>query len=325
MNIQFIDSKIVPLSTGNRMFTSKRDSLIDHHFSCDEPRCDLNQQRVRPCSSGMSTIHRADEGFQQLHKCKSQAKGLVDLVQLPELSGNGSPKSATQFPPRGGLAGGVANNKTKTGKHSSTARSSFPFPSLPSSISRSIPIASSSLKRTASEVQLLEDEAMADYRDFCMYMRIVNGMNERQSWTKLPSFNNGEIQNIIRTRHKPVEEGPSSYMREGLERHSVNSPLNPPKVVKTTTTKAMAPTLAAPSLTEMTPCYNNTTRKARRTPAIVIQEPPDFIDDNFLALGMHHDHDGKSLTVVPSLASSNVDSPHEGNDESEGVFVMDDV
>lgn len=321
MNIQFLDSEVVPLSSENRTFMLNRDIIIDHYFSgIDEP--DSNQHRVRPRSSDMSA--NGNDGFKQLHKCKSQARGLVDLA-LPESSGNESPKSATQFPRRGGGDGfqplKFADNKTKTARHS-TNRSSFPFPSLPSPISRSIPIASSSLKRTASELQLVQDEAMADYRDFCMYMRIVNGMKERRSFTQLPSAN-GEIQNIIRTRHNPVQEGPSSYMREGLERHSVNSPLNPPKVV---TTSAVAPALAAPSLTEiMTPCYNHTTRKPRRTPAIVIQEPTaDFIDDNNLIVigrGMSHDA-GKRL--LPCFPQQNIDSLQE-NDDPEEIFVMDDV
>lgn len=162
---------------------------------------------------------------------------------------------------------------------------------------------------------------MADYRDFCMFTRILNGMNQRSSWTQLPSFN-GEMQNIIRTRHNPVEEGPSSYMREGLERHSVNSPLPQPKVVRTIAT---ASTLsAAPSLPDvMTPCYNHTTRKARRSPAIVIQEPTDFVDDNFVMLGGMAYEERKCLP--PSFPHPNVDSHEQGVDESEGVFVMDDV
>ena len=340
MNIQFLESKVVPLSTGNRplFMMSNKDSIIDQYFPClEEPNSNL--QRVRPRSSDMpSNKNNKAEGFKALHKCPSQAKGLVDLLRRPEgppsSCGNRSPKSSMEVPPPGDY------HKMKSEKRNTnrSSASSIPFPPLPDSItrrsSRSIPIASSSLKRTASELQLIEDEAMADYRDFCMYLRIVNGMNERRSWnsSKFPCYynNDGEIQNIIRTRHNPVKEGPSSYMREGLERHSVNSPLHPPKVVTSSTkVTAAAPTLAAPSLTNnnniMTPCYNYSTRKTKRVPSIVIQEPTDYMEDNILVQGMGQD--GKCLQPCCSHPN-HVDSsgsPHEENDESEAFFVMDDV
>lgn len=338
MNIQFLESKVVPLSTGDRplFMMSNRDSIIDQYFTClEEPNSNL--QRVRPRSSDMpSNNHNKAEGFKQLHKCPSQAKGLVDLLRRPEGPSSGtnrSPKSSMEVPSHGDY------HKMKTEKRNTnrSSSSSIPFPSLPDSMSRgrssrSIPIASSSLKRTASEIQLIEDEAMADYRDFCMYLRIVNGMNERRSWTssKFPCYyNDGEIQNIIRTRHNPVKEGPSSYMREGLERHSVNSPLHPPKnVTSSTKATAAASALAAPSLTDirttMTPCYNYSNRKPRRTPAIVIQEPTDYMEDNILVQGMAQ-NETRLQPCCPNASHVDSISPHEDNDESEGFFVMDDV
>jgi hypothetical protein len=44
--------------------------------------------------------------------------------------------------------------------------------------SRSIPIANS-LKRTASELQLSEEEAMADFRDYVLFSRIVDGISKQ--------------------------------------------------------------------------------------------------------------------------------------------------
>ena len=70
--------------------------------------------------------------------------------------------------------------------------------------SKSIPI--SNIKRTLSEIQLHEDEAMADYRDYCFYARLVNGINSRREG----SFNHyhlsadQSIANIVRTRNLPV-------------------------------------------------------------------------------------------------------------------------
>ena len=72
--------------------------------------------------------------------------------------------------------------------------------------SKAIPIKGSSMQRTYSELQLMEDEKLAEHRDYRMYKRIVKGMVSRQnsnpynvSWTS-----NEILDNIIRTRHTPV-------------------------------------------------------------------------------------------------------------------------
>jgi len=168
------------------------------------------------------------------------------------------------------------------------------------------------MKRTASELQLMEDEVMADYRDFCMYIRILNGMNARRSWTELPC-DNCEMQNIIRTRHRPVEEGPSSYMREGLERHSINSPLVPQKVILKNTI-SMVP---APSLAINTDTYNHS-RKTTRFPTPVIQEPADSTDELNQTLGT------MNPISLPVVFNQNLDPLHLQNEDLEGVFMMDD-
>ena len=72
--------------------------------------------------------------------------------------------------------------------------------------SKSIPICN--ITRTLSELQLHEDEALADYRDFCFYSRLVNGISSRQEITEgnycyhRPS--DQSLANIIRTRNRPV-------------------------------------------------------------------------------------------------------------------------
>lgn len=51
--------------------------------------------------------------------------------------------------------------------------------------SQSIPISNSGgMQRTASEVQLYEEEEMADFRDYVMFTRIVNGIVRTQEETK---------------------------------------------------------------------------------------------------------------------------------------------
>lgn len=84
--------------------------------------------------------------------------------------------------------------------------------------SKSIPI--SNIKRTPSEIQLHEDEAMADYRDYCFYVRLVNGMNDRRDhccsgldWRSTDQC----LANIMRTRNLPVME--DSLSLEGLYQH----------------------------------------------------------------------------------------------------------
>lgn len=50
--------------------------------------------------------------------------------------------------------------------------------------SRSIPISSSHLHRTASEIQLCLDEKIAEYRDNLFYSRVVNGIRQSQLMSK---------------------------------------------------------------------------------------------------------------------------------------------
>jgi hypothetical protein len=100
--------------------------------------------------------------------------------------------------------------------------------------SKSIPI-SKSMTRTQSELQLVEDEAIADFRDYCMYTRIVNGINSKdqhlRSRGSRASNDNESVNNIIRTRHLPVRDFSASYQDDFLrdqcwqEDNSYDSPL----------------------------------------------------------------------------------------------------
>ena len=74
---------------------------------------------------------------------------------------------------------------------------------------KSIPI-TKNIKRTPSELQLMEDEAVADFRDYCMYTRIVSGITgARHHPADLTAINN-----IVRTRHLPVQDPTSSYVEQ---------------------------------------------------------------------------------------------------------------
>ena len=83
--------------------------------------------------------------------------------------------------------------------------------------SASIPISPKSIRRTASENQLSEDEAMADYKDYIMYSRIVNGISRQNSQRKdvqLLYENQLCLGNIMRTRQYNVEDESSCYLQK---------------------------------------------------------------------------------------------------------------
>jgi hypothetical protein len=102
-------------------------------------------------------------------------------------------------------------------------QTSSSLPAQTSTTTKSIPI-SKSMRRTPSELQLSEDEAMADYRDYCMFARIVNGISEHQACSHHP-ISASVIANIVRTRHLPIQESSSypSYHNEEptLQNHDI--------------------------------------------------------------------------------------------------------
>jgi hypothetical protein len=79
--------------------------------------------------------------------------------------------------------------------------------------SMSVPI-TKGMKRTPSELQLMEEESLADYRDFCMFNRIVNGIRENHPTDKT-------LNNIIRTRHLPIRELSHGEDDELFEKYTI--------------------------------------------------------------------------------------------------------
>jgi hypothetical protein len=83
---------------------------------------------------------------------------------------------------------------------------------------KSIPI-TKGLESTDEELQLKEDEAMADYRDLCMYARIINGiMIGRKGQSNVET-----LHNIIRTRHLPVQVLLSSSYEDDFDKYKIAS------------------------------------------------------------------------------------------------------
>jgi hypothetical protein len=94
--------------------------------------------------------------------------------------------------------------------------------------SKGIPIKGSSMRRTHSELQLMESEILAEYRDYCMFKRIVDGMSRQNSINSSLDASwqsDDSLANIIRTRHTPVfsTDGFSSYFQEIIDDGNPNA------------------------------------------------------------------------------------------------------
>ena len=87
--------------------------------------------------------------------------------------------------------------------------------SLPNTVGRgsnkitaSIPI-SNSMRRTASETQICQEEAEADYKDYLFFSRVVNGISSKQGQYQdgyLKYENELSLNNIVRTRNEALYE-----------------------------------------------------------------------------------------------------------------------
>ena len=117
--------------------------------------------------------------------------------------------------------------------------------------SRSIPLPTSHVHRTQSELQLCEDLAVADHRDMAMFVRLVNGIRDKQHAdthtpptahssfagshgaafpaTSTSSTDNGDaiIAHLYQTRNSPVppppSEAPESPSRNQYQRRRSSS------------------------------------------------------------------------------------------------------
>jgi hypothetical protein len=258
MNRNFLESNCAPLSMNEHQRTNDFDYQQQQEQTSAEAGAEM-QNSLSPVRDYELSSGRNDIPAPWEHRPSPTSR-----KSIPPSNMGGTPDLVAQHP---SPAMGTKDHENRGS--SSTAARSFPpfkrysspsasFPPLPASVSQAIPIpiptASESMKkRKDSELQLKEDEAMADYRDFCMYCRIVNGIRERRSWTDLPSAissaDNDTINHIIRTRHQPVQE-PCSYCGEVgettslLERFVMTSPPQKPKaIIRHAENFPVAPTL----------------------------------------------------------------------------------
>ena len=75
------------------------------------------------------------------------------------------------------------------------------------------------MKRTDSEIQLMEDEEAAEYRDYCMFLRIAGGMLSQQNGG---SDIGDSLDSVIRTHH---DLDSKSSRRNTNHRHSRFAPM----------------------------------------------------------------------------------------------------
>ena len=87
----------------------------------------------------------------------------------------------------------------------------------PKSLSKPIPLPCTHISRTTSELQLTEEMALAEFREMCMYHRLVEGMKERQQALKqnvtschevyrkdLSQVSNSHVRRLSLAKHFPT-------------------------------------------------------------------------------------------------------------------------
>jgi hypothetical protein len=124
---------------------------------------------------------------------------------------------------------------------------------------RSVPIANG-MKRTPSELQLSEEEALADYRDYCMFSRIVTGIQCQHR----PA--DSTLNNIIRTRHLPVEDAVCRSYEDDF--------------LKYTNLPSTGATTWMPHISEQVWC------ESQDRPAIILEQDEDGADEGIFVFDL---------------------------------------
>ena len=91
---------------------------------------------------------------------------------------------------------------------------------------RSLPIRFE-LRRSESEIQLHEDERAAEFRDYCMYVRIVSGMASNSTLRSPDSPMDPSLANVIKTRnsYNNMSDGDPSEEQELSSTPILRNPL----------------------------------------------------------------------------------------------------
>lgn len=98
--------------------------------------------------------------------------------------------------------------------------------------SSSIPLPSSHVTRTQSEVQLSLDQAAAEERDIHMFYRLVNGIRERQSTLRSPeehhAHSDRSIARIFQTRRAQIRSTDNILLEDDESDQDHEAPPLPP-------------------------------------------------------------------------------------------------
>jgi len=205
--------------------------------------------------------------------------------------------------------------------------------------------------RTASELQLCQDEALADYRDFVVFQRIVTHMQQRQQQERrqqkqklkqqyLQQENEKCLQHILSTRQQQYQQPPPDIPTTTIK-------------TTTTTTTTMKPTKNStnccdsfqggqpplPSLQSLTHQIVLTSEFYHDSQDIVADEDYYDSDDDGYFCGedpptttfqSHHqlNHScwnvSSTFTTAPNMILNDDDGDKEHGDEAEeGIFVME--
>jgi hypothetical protein len=110
----------------------------------------------------------------------------------------------------------------------SESASPAPMPCINATITKTIPLPQYHVPRTQSEVQLQDDTLAAEFRDFCMFRRLVEGMHKRctdgkqQHLTPIqddasPPFRKAHSRNKVPMSRAAQETASNNFMSSTLE------------------------------------------------------------------------------------------------------------
>lgn len=205
------------------------------------------------------------------------------------------------------------------GQHKQSSPITTPRPSG-SHPSRPIPLPRTHITRTASELQLREDMAVAEWREMCMFRRLVDGMKERQQAqhqhvtschqqhvaygdsqdsTPHPSSGKQQLPKTITPQESPIfieDSNRSAHLVELLRRASQLGDLTETETTMTTTaTTSNSSSISATAI-------KDTQR----------QQQAQLQGNEWTLEGFAH----SLSTTIPSYV-------HNDEDEDEGIFTLD--
>lgn len=200
-----------------------------------------------------------------------------------------------------------------------TFQSSSPPPSL------AIPLPASHIQRTESELQLSEDMAAAEYRDYCMFNRLVSGIRQRQheyyvrqtrqdrimtppgTQSQCSSSTNDQDERRMRRMRTPAsvpptKNGPGAYMKES-EQSIQNIILTRRSTGVRNHRQRSQDRQSAHVITPPCPMYGlDGSRQGKRAAPETIEEDHDWSIEGFA-------NETMSMSAVPTIKPGNHHKP----------------